>query len=502
MSIKTPAWVADAIFYQIFPDRFARSEAHNKPGIYEAWEAPPTLYGFKGGDIRGIMERLDYLQELGVTALYFNPIFQSTANHRYHTHDYFKIDPIFGSLDDFREMVDELHRRGMKIVLDAVLNHASRGFYQFNHTLENSFQSPYLEWFHFNKEWMRSGEPIRPYVPQPDPMGEGSFHVHGYQAWWDIAALPKFNTEHPEVREFLMQVATFWMEFGIDGWRLDVPDEIDDDEFWREFRRRIKAINPEAYICGEIWHGAERWLQGDQFDGVMNYLFTRPTLSFFLGDSLNYAEVSKCGYGQMNPICAPEFASALQHAFTAYPPEVLRTQLNLLGSHDTPRILNVGTGDAIGVRLAFMCMFTVPGAPCIYYGDEVGLAGDHDPDNRRGFDWDPLAWDQELQGLIKQFIAMRKDWDVLRSHHFEILHAEDGQIVYQRLSSTEQVIVAFNNATSAALIQLDMSSQKSHFPAKFNSLYVESGHHRELEGGSLEIQIPGREGLVLGRKRS
>ncbi|HEX7586884.1 MAG TPA: glycoside hydrolase family 13 protein, partial [Anaerolineae bacterium] len=245
--IQTPEWVKDAVFYQIFPDRFASSAQVEKPHNLEAWDSPPTTFGFKGGDLLGVVEHLDYLQDLGVNAIYFTPVFQSTANHRYHTHDYFQIDPILGGNAAFKTLLDAAHARGMRVVIDGVFNHASRGLYQFNHALENGKASPYLDWFTFR------GFPVRAY---DEPIN--------YEAWWGLPALPKFNTTNPQVREFIFRVAEHWVQQGIDGWRLDVPGEIDDDEFWREFRRRVKAANPDAYIVGEIWHKADRWLAGDQ----------------------------------------------------------------------------------------------------------------------------------------------------------------------------------------------------------------------------------------------
>jgi len=293
-NITTPDWVKDAVFYHIFPDRFARSARVPKPSNLEPWDTPPTVHGFKGGDLLGVAERLDYLQELGITAIYFNPIFQSAANHRYHTHDYYRVDPILGGNDAFRELVDAAHAHGIHIVLDGVFNHASRGFYQFNHALENGAASPYLDWFYFDEQRLRAGGRLNGYPSQEEAQrlarGHRGLEELGYQAWWDLPALPKFNTRTEAVRRFIFDVARHWIAFGIDGWRLDVPVEIDDDSFWQEFRRVVKAANPEAYIVGEIWSDAHRWLQGDQFDAVMNYPFNRACLGFFGGERLDTAQ--------------------------------------------------------------------------------------------------------------------------------------------------------------------------------------------------------------------
>jgi len=279
--VVTPEWVKHAVFYQIFPDRFARSARLPKPAHLEPWEDPPTALGYKGGDLLGVLERLDYLQDLGVTALYFNPIFQSACNHRYHTHDYLRVDPLLGGDAAFQTLLAECKRRGLRVVLDGVFNHASRGFFQFNDVLENGAASPWLDWFYFYEL------PPNAYDPTRKP---------GYKAWFDLPALPKFNTDNAQVREYLMQVGEHWIRQGIDGWRLDVPNEITTPGFWQEFRQRVKAINPDAYIVGEIWEEARPWLEGDQFDGVMNYRFTEAVLRFVVGERLDRQTVLDKGY--------------------------------------------------------------------------------------------------------------------------------------------------------------------------------------------------------------
>ena len=239
---ERPAWVKDAVFYQIFPDRFARSGRVPKPANLLPWQAPPSPQGFHGGDLLGIAEHLDYLADLGVNAIYLTPIFQSACNHRYHTHDYEKVDPLLGGNPALRELVSKAHARNIRIVLDGVFNHASRGFFQFNDILENGPHSPWLEWFHVEK-W-----PLAPY--------DGSRPAN-YTGWADNRSLPKFNTGNPQVREFLFGIAEFWIrEYDIDGWRLDVPAEITTPGFWEEFRRRVKAVKPDAYLVGEIWREA------------------------------------------------------------------------------------------------------------------------------------------------------------------------------------------------------------------------------------------------------
>jgi neopullulanase len=459
--MNTPAWVSDAIFYQIFPDRFAKSERVPKTGLrLEAWDVPPTIHGIKGGDLLGVAEHLDYLQDLGVTALYFTPVFASASNHRYHTYDYFQVDPILGGNAALRELVDEAHRRNIRVVLDGVFNHASRGFWQFHHTLENGAASPYVDWFHFDPDHLTGKRHWGAY-PSPHEMRliqeEGSLKAIGYQGWWNLPALPKFNTNTPAVREFLFGVAEHWMRFGIDGWRLDVPGEIDDDAFWREFRERVKAINPEAYIVGEIWYDARRWLQGDQFDASMNYPVTGACLSFIPGPRLDLDTTRTAGgyQGMVSPIDAPAFADRIDGILGLYPPEVTHTQLNLLDSHDTPRFLTCARGDVDSLKLALAFIFCYPGAPCIFYGDEIGLSGRHDPECRQPFPWDESKWNKDLRSFVQALIRLRKEHAALRNGAYARIHASDNVYAFKRDIEGESILVVINAGDASRTITLE-----------------------------------------------
>jgi cyclomaltodextrinase len=489
VTIVTPEWVKDAVFYQIFPDRFAKSARVPKPANLEAWDTPPTIWGYKGGDLLGVAEKLDYLQDLGITAIYFNPVFASAANHRYHTLDYTVVDPILGGNAALRELIDEAHKRDIRIVLDGVFNHASRGFYQFNHALENGAASPYVDWFYLNQDWLRSGKPLDAY-PRQHKRGD-SLETLGYKAWWDLPALPKFNTATPAVREFIWGVAEYWLDFGIDGWRLDVPGEIDDDEFWREFRRRVKGRNPEAFIVGEIWEDSRRWLQGDQFDAVMNYLFTKPVLGYFC-DTLDLPEVHRAGgYRQVGVLTLREFAAAIERLLAMYDPAVTQVQLNLLGSHDTPRFLTCARGDESALRLATLFMFTYPGAPSIYYGDEIGVEGKHDPDCRRTFPWDESRWNHDLLKFYKQCIALRRAHPALRRGHYQVLLAENDVYAFARTLDSETVIVALNLSRATRVVSLPVTGA-----TRLKNVWG-SGTHT-IEAGKLhDLSLAPRSGVVL-----
>ncbi|WP_406700819.1 glycoside hydrolase family 13 protein [Singulisphaera sp. Ch08] len=441
---QTPDWVRDAIFYQIFPDRFARSLTVPKPSHLDEWGAPPTYHGYQGGDLIGVVERLDYLLELGVNALYFTPIFQSASNHRYHTHDYEKVDPMLGGNAALSRLLEEAHGRGMKVVLDGVFNHASRGFFQFHDILENGANAAYLDWFTVHRY------PLNAYDTESSP---------GYQAWWNLPALPKFNIRNPEVREFLLGIGRKWIDMGIDGWRLDVANEIDDDSFWQELRRRVHAGNPDAYIVGEVWGEAKRWLQGDMWDAVMNYLFTRACIAFFIGESVDRSELGRTSFHTLDPLGAPAFRHAIETMIGHYHPNVNAVQMNLLDSHDMPRFLTLAQGDKSALRLATLFQMTYTGAPSIYYGDEIGMPGKHDPDNRRAFPWyTSESWDRELLHDFQRYIALRRNRPALRRGSFQILLAQDDVLAHARQLGSETVVVVINTSLSTRRVDVPLSN--------------------------------------------
>jgi glycosidase len=467
----TPDWVKHAVFYQIFPERFANGDKTNDPANIQPWDTSPTLHNLMGGDLQGIIDKLDYLQELGVTALYLNPIFQATTSHKYNTLDYYKIDPHFGSLETFHRLVEGLHSRGMKLILDAVFNHCGRGFFAFHDIIENGSNSPYLNWFHVSRF------PIHPYE---------SRYPANYKTWWDFRELPKFNTDNPAVRQYLLGVARYWIEQGADGWRLDVPNEIDDHDFWREFRQVVKQANPEAYIVGEIWTDGSPWLQGDQFDAVMNYLFRDLCTDFFATYKTR----------------AGEFGAGIDRLITLYHPEVTYAQFNLLGSHDTMRFMTAameaGQWAEERVKLAVLMKMVFPGPPCIYYGDEVGVEGGKDPDCRRTFPWDkPETWNYALRDCTKQYVALRHAHPALRTGHFTTLLADSDMNVYAcaRWNDDEQLVIIFNNSPTTWVLDLPLAESLAS-TAQFTD--VESGEVYAVGAGKIrELSLAPWAGLVL-----
>lgn len=419
----------DAVFYQIFPDRFAQSARVRKPSGLEPWGTPPTPNGYQGGDLLGVAERLDVLAELGVNALIFTPIFQSASNHRYHTHDYERVDPMLGGDDALRRLIEQAHRRGMRVILDGVFNHASRGFFPFHDILENGPQSAYLDWFEIHDF------PLNAYIPGERP---------NYGAWWNLPALPKFKIQTPAVKEYLLGIARKWIDFGIDGWRLDVPNEIDDDDFWRAFRQTVKRRNREAYIVGEVWGDAQRWLKGDMWDAVMNYQFAKACIAYFIADRLDTSLLRRTSLYPPGAYGAPAFRDAVLKLLHRYPAPIAASQLNLLGSHDMARFATLARGDQSALKLAMIFQMTYPGAPSIYYGDEIGMVGGHDPENRGAFPWDRQAWDQSLRSDYKRWIALRHTHAALRRGSYLALSAGENIHSHLRQYRDEAVVVVIN----------------------------------------------------------
>lgn len=491
-----PDWVQDAIFYQIFPDRFARSARNPNDSLtFEPWDAPPTTHGFKGGDLYGVIERLDYLKDLGITALYLNPIFASASNHRYHAYDYYTVDPILGGNQAFTELLEKAHKKNIRIILDGVFNHASRGFWQFHHVLECGEDSPYKDWFLFDPDRLSRKKHWGAY-PSPHEQRllqhEDSITAIGYRGWWNLPALPKFNTNSPVVREFLFEVAEHWIELGVDGWRLDVPTEIDDDSFWQEFRQRVRRINPEAYIVGEIWHESQRWLQGDQFDAIMNYDVTKPCLAFFPGKHLDLKVLHQQTnyHGIHYPIDAHEFANRIDHNLNLYRRDVTYAQLNSLDTHDTPRFLSCAGGDTNALKLAWLFLFAYPGAPNIYYGDEVGIDGKHDPDNRKSFPWDESKWDKDLLAYLKDVIKLRKKHPALRRGDFKRLWSANGVYAFSRSLDGHTFIIALNASESPQHAEVQ-------YEAKHPKVIFGEASNISLSDQRLRFTIPARSGVML-----
>lgn len=339
----------------------------------------PTRDNFFGGDLAGIIQHLDHIVSLGANAIYLTPIFEADTNHRYDAKDYFAIDHRLGDLDTFRLFIDEAHARGIRIVLDAVLNHCGDGHWAFRDVVENEENSPYVNWYSVE------GFPVRPH-PEPN-----------YRTCSGCYYLPKWNAYNPEVREHHYRVARYWIEQGIDGWRLDVPYFINDN-FWRGFRDVVKGIDDDLYIVAEEWRAPEQWLQGDLADGTMNYTLRDLVLGFIADRT----------------VTAEQFAAGMNELTDRVPAGYRPGMLNLLGSHDTERVVTRHGGDLAAATLSYTLLLTAEGAPMIYYGDEVGLEGDNDPGCRGTMPWDETQWSTDLLDELRGLIALRTSTDALR----------------------------------------------------------------------------------------
>ncbi len=458
---STPEWVHDAIFYQIFPDRFANGDVSNDPFSISEWGSKPTVDNFFGGDLLGVMNRLDYLQDLGVNTLYLTPIFKASSNHKYDADDYYQIDPAFGDKKIFKSLVDECHRRGVKIVLDGVFNHCGYHSIYFQDVIENGRSSKYSAWFD-----------IHSFPVDKDAVN--------YQTCGGTWYLPKLNCELPEVRQYLLDVAIYWIrEFGIDGWRLDVPWKISFN-FWREFRERIKSEFPETYLVGEIWRNPEKWIKGEIFDGVMNYPLRNCILDY-------------CVYDHMD---AEDFNFELLNQQQILQQATLM-QLNLLGSHDTPRILTLCEGDIKREILALSFLFTYLGAPMIYYGDEIGLMGGNDPDCRKCIPWEKKnGWNFTIQKHFKKLITARMTHAALRRGSFTPLYVFNGIYAYQRQMGEDTIIVVLNPRMAYHDIKIPCTA--FHLKDKKEWRDLVTGKKYSVQNGNIFIEtLDAMTGLIL-----
>lgn len=405
-----PEWVKSTVWYQIFPERFANGDSSLNPENTLEWnKTEPTPENFFGGDLEGVIQHLDHLNELGVTGIYFTPIFNASTNHKYDTTDYMRIDPHFGDTETLKRLVSECHKRGIKVMLDAVFNHCGFYFEPFQDVLKNGENSIYKDWFHIHEF---------PIKTNPLPSYDTFAFTH---------MMPKFNTENPEVKKYLLNVARHWIvECDIDGWRLDVANEVD-HQFWREFRTVVKETKKEVYILGEIWHDSMPWLQGDQFDAVMNYPFTELVLDLIAREKISISE----------------FKNGIEELLFKYPKNVNEVAFNLLGSHDTARILNICNHNKDKLKLLFLYQLMFSGSPCIYYGDEIGMDGENDPGCRKCMIWDKEKQDTELFKFVQSLIKLRNETPSLYTGDI-VHHPHNDVLVFEKRYEDEKIFIIIN----------------------------------------------------------
>lgn len=421
--VKIPAWVRGTVWYQIFPERFANGDPTNDPKGTLPWASKaPDRQDFFGGDLQGVLDHLDHLTELGVNGIYFCPLFEAYSNHKYDTIDYLKIDPAFGDAALFKKLVQECHKRGIKVMLDAVFNHLGDNSPQWQDVLKKGKKSKYADWFHINR-----------FPPQ---YKEGADFEHAEDITYDVFAftphMPKLNTANPEVQAYLLEVANYWIaEFDIDAWRLDVANEVD-HAFWRKFRQVCDETKPDFYILGEIWHSSQSWLEGDQFHAVMNYAYTDAILEYFL----------------QRVISLSKMVTEINSQLMMYRDQINQVQFNILDSHDTPRILTQARGDKDLVKQVMAFTYLQPGSPCIYYGDEFSMTGEMDPDCRKCMVWEPEEQDEDMFAYCQQLVALRKEHHLILSEaplEWEIVNENNGLIRFTRNFNGEKIVGIFNS---------------------------------------------------------
>lgn len=406
-----PEWARNKMVYQIFPSRFAT----DKSVADEVWyQAPIDHKADLKGSLRGIISRLDYISELGVDILYLTPIFESDSSHKYNIDDYYTIDPSFGDKEDLKELVKKAHERGMYVILDGVFNHTSIHFFAFRDVMEKKEQSKYLDWY-----YVKDFPLVMEWGKKPNYK---TFAYAGY--------MPKLNLQNKETADFVIDAASYWIrECDIDGWRLDVGDEIN-HAFWKRFRREIKAVKKDALIVGEIWHYAGDFLEGDEWDSVMNYPFYQAVLDFVAAQRIS----------------ASVFLERLNFVKGNLNRKLEGYLWNLIDSHDTERFLHSAQNQTKKQMLAASLLLLLPGMPMIYYGDEAALNGGRDPDCRRGMLWDEKRQNQEMLHYYRTLARIRHEYPVLTEGKVAEQYADDaaGMVVMNRQMNGQSVWLLFH----------------------------------------------------------
>lgn len=440
---KIPDWIGDTVWYQIFPERFCNGDTANDPKNALPWNSKfPEWDDFFGGDIAGILSKLDYLKELGINGIYLCPIFTSPSNHKYDTLDYYEIDPHFGDKKLFRQFVELAHEKGFKIMLDAVFNHIGDTSPQWQDVLENGENSKFADWFHIQK------------FPVSYDQTENFEYAENitYDTFAFTPHMPKLNTANKEAQSYLLDIAKYWVkEFDIDAWRLDVANEVD-HQFWKLFHKEICDLKDNFYILGEVWNSAQPWLQGDEFHGSMNYAYTEIMTQYF-------AE---------KVISAEKMIFSLNEQMSMHRKQTNSSMMNMLDSHDTPRILTVCEGNQELMQKMLVFMFLQSGSPCIYYGTEIAMEGGPDPDCRRCMDWEVDFSANDSFKMVQKLIHIRKEYSELLSKgdvRFTLL--ENDLIQVERSLDEDKIIAFFNQSAkeiptrSFEIETLIFSDQKS-----------------------------------------
>ena len=427
---RVPEWVNKTVWYQIFPDRFNNGDHSIDPPNVCKWQTGPVKNSeFYGGDLKGIIDKLDYLKDLGINGIYLTPINESPSTHKYDTTDYEKIDEYFGDEETMKQLVRDAHNRGIRIMLDGVFNHCGQNFKIWRDVVEKGQNSEYADWFMVN-EW--------PVTERYEDVKKGKYYTFAFHE-----KMPKLNTNNQKVRDYLISVCKKWvLEYDVDGIRLDVANEVS-HTFCKELRRELKSVKPDIYILGEIWHDSINWLRGDEFDAVMNYPLAGSIKDFWLDESLT----------------KEDFEYTINRCYTMYMQQNNDVLFNLLDSHDTIRLRNcVKNIDEFYQELAIL--FTMPGSTCIFYGTEIAMEGSYDPDCRRCMPWTDInegKYDEYIQ-TIKQLISLRHNEPLTygRNFHFPNTIANKRVIEYIKVDGYgHEIRVVINCSHEEVTVETD-----------------------------------------------
>ena len=451
-----PDWVYGGVMYQVFPERFANGDSSINPKNSVEWGSTPTRLDFQGGDLYGVIQNLDHIESLGVNILYLNPIFLSTSTHKYDSWDHFKVEPSLGGDDALRALIKESHNREMKIILDCSLNHVHPRHFGFQDLVKNGEKSKYKDWFTvfdypvrfihrphlysntYKVGWDGNEEEYKRYldktfeetmVPVEIRDDDGPIVEPSFKAWWGVPDMPKVNFENKDARKWALDVTKHWIEnFDIDGWRMDVAKELD-FSFWKEFRDVAYGTKEDVLLISEIFGDTSQWLQGDRFDGTMNYSFRETMTDYFATKRINNKE----------------FADSLANLYSMYSFEALSSCQNLLSSHDVKRFLNRSGNNEDGILGAIFLQTTFPGIAGIYYGDEIGLGGADDPFNREPFPWhDQPSWNMTILEFTKTMMKIKNSNTIFKYGRFELLDDTKDVVIFRRILQDESLLCIVN----------------------------------------------------------
>ena len=451
-----PDWVYGGVMYQVFPERFANGDSSINPPNTVDWGSTPTRLDFQGGDLYGVIQNLDHIESLGVNIVYLNPIFLSSSTHKYDSWDHFKVEPTLGGDDALKELIKECHNRDMKIILDCSLNHVHPRHFGFQDIIKNGENSKYRDWFTvfdypvrfihrphlysntYKVGWDGNESEYKRYlektfqetmVPVEIRDDDGPIVEPTFKAWWGVPDMPKVNFKNKDARQWALDVTKYWIEnFDIDGWRMDVAKELD-FSFWKDFRDIAYGTKEDVLLISEIFGDTSQWLQGDRFDGTMNYSFRETMTDYFATKRIN----------------DKEFADSLANLYSMYSFEALSSCQNLLSSHDVKRFLNRSGNNEDSILGAIFLQTTFPGIAGIYYGDEVGLGGADDPFNREPFPWnDQSSWNKTILEFTKTMMHIKKSNPIFKYGRFELLDYMEDVVIFRRILQDESLICVVN----------------------------------------------------------